>query len=49
MVLEKELRVQHLPPEATEGDTVTGHGVNISEPSKLVPIVTHFLQQGHTS
>jgi hypothetical protein len=50
-VLEKELRVLCLDPQATEGDCITLARLDLSiyETSKPAFTVTHFLQQGHIS
>ena len=46
IVLERELRVLHLDPQAGTKFDMVGQ-TSASESSKSTP-VTHFLQQGHT-
>ena len=48
MVLEKELRVRYLGLQAAEGAVYYTGVTRTQETSKPAPIVTHFLQQGHT-
>ena len=48
--LEKELRVLHLDLQAAgERPSYTRSSWNIYETTRPTPMVTHFLQQGHTS
>ena len=49
MMLEKELRVLHLDPQAAEGTVShTGHSLSTGD-LEAHPTVTNFLQEGHTS